>query len=413
MRTTHVAGKTTRLAGWLAGTLLACSAGAGAAQAATLAVSVTSPQEGPLRYARVGGKASVKNLASDNGVELLRPEEGGLVAVYRELPDWLEVEVPGGYAVWVYGKYLAETNEADILEVTRNAVNMRPLPKSDVNSFPLPQRLHAGDRVRLIQKMEADKALQETWVRIWSPPGVCAYLRAAQTTPLAAEADGAALWKEACRDLGGRRPPTQNMPKSGSVGGSAVEASAVREAEAKEAGSPTAVRAQLEEARVLLDREIARPKPEFGGVRKALEALLQKESTGPVAIEARHQLELVAFHEEAARLRSELERAKNSSGGVIAEKRAEILERSRAKDPFGHVFASRGVLVRKVTTDGTPHYFLRFAGATQCEVVCPGGRYDFDVFAGYEVGVQGKELGQHDGEAPLFEVARLEVLARR
>ena len=128
----------------------------------------------PLRYGRIAAASvSVYNLADEKAREIARPPRGQLVAVYKDTaPGWLEIEVPGGFPVWVFGLYLEPTEDAQLYQVTRNAVNLRPAPSSDVTSFPLPQRLQAGDKVRVIEILEPEKPLAETWVRVWSPPGV-------------------------------------------------------------------------------------------------------------------------------------------------------------------------------------------------------------------------------------------------
>jgi len=365
-------------------------------------------EAGPLRFARVTDeRASVMNLPSDSGIELLQPARGAVVAVHRELPDWAEVELPGGFAVWVFGKYLQPTSLEGVLEVTRNAVNMRPLPKSDVNSFPLPQRLHAGDRVRRIEQDDETKPLAESWVRIWSPPGVRAYLRTRSLTALTKDEDGAALFAAAAAK--GTRPPPVRPSRAEPA---ATGAPAPRDDDAEPAaGAGGAVL----EAREVFERELARPTPDFDAVRAAWNAVLAEAPPGPVADEARHQLELVEFYEKSAQLRADLERARAGGDEAWVRERAAIEARARLKDPFGSAFLSRGVLVRQITTDGTPHYFLRFGGEAVSEIVCPSGRYDLDVFAGHEIGVNGVELAVLDAGADrsTIEVRRIEVLQTR
>jgi hypothetical protein len=99
--------------------------------------------------------------------------------------------------VWVFGRYLKATGEEGLYEVTGNAVNLRPAPSSDVTNFPLPQRLQAGDKVRGIELAEQGKPLEETWVRVWSPPGVRAYVKSASVEPLPANEDGKSAWTAA------------------------------------------------------------------------------------------------------------------------------------------------------------------------------------------------------------------------
>ena len=109
--------------------------------------------------------------------------------------------MPGGFPVWVFGRYLKPLDEPGIYEVTGNAVNLRPDPSSDVTNFPLPERLQAGDRVRGIELLDPGKPVNETWVRIWTPPGVHGLLRASSVEALPAGQDGAALWSTAMQTL--------------------------------------------------------------------------------------------------------------------------------------------------------------------------------------------------------------------
>ena len=129
---------------------------------------------------------------------------------------------------------------------------------------------------------------------------------------------------------------------------------------------------------------------------------------------ARADLERVAALEQAATLRTELERERERRAEAARAEHARVLESSRKKDPLGHVFLARGVLLRRVGTDGIPHYLLRFGNDVTHELVCASGRYELDLFAGYEVGVQGEErpAAGPDGQRVL-EVSRLEVIARR
>jgi hypothetical protein len=53
---------------------------------------------------------SILNLADDKAKEVARPARGQIVAVFKDsVAGWLEVEIPGGFAVWVFGRYLAPT----------------------------------------------------------------------------------------------------------------------------------------------------------------------------------------------------------------------------------------------------------------------------------------------------------------
>ena len=68
----------------------------------------------------------------------------------------------------------------------------------------------------------------------------------------------------------------------------------------------------------------------------------------------------------------------------------------------------------------TPRYWIVWGGEDACEVVCEGGRYDLELFAGRDVGIHGTVLrdvgltgGGEAATAPLIDVGRLAVLSRR
>ena len=376
-------------------------------------------EAGPLRYARIATDgARILNLADSKGVVVARPARDSLIAVYDENPTgWLLVEVPGGYALWVYGRYLAETAEPDVFEVTRNAVNIRPGPSSDVTHFPLPERLHTGDRVRVIEVLDEGEPLAETWVRIWSPPGVRAWIEASATKPLTAGEDGAALWEAALAAAPPSRSPAAPAasPTTGKRTEPVAEAGQASEANApKEPTAEDLARADLKAAQELLERESAREAPDFPSVRNAIEAVLARPGVGSVAFEARETLRRLEALEEAAALKAELVRERERRAARAMEEQRRVWEASKKKDPLGDVFLARGVLYRNASVDGVPQYYLRFGGETVCELFCSSGRYDFELFAGYEVGVQGSELRTVENVSiPPVEVSRIEIIARR
>jgi hypothetical protein len=354
----------------------------------------------PLRYGRIASDgAAILNLADDKGKEVARPARGQLVAVYKEnAAGWLEVEVPGGFAVWVFGRFLEPIDEdAGLYEVTGNAVNLRPAPSSDVTNFPLPQRLQAGDKVRVIERLEPEKPLAETWVRIWSPPGVRACVKSSMVESLTSGEDGAALWGAALKSLPAEPPPRAAAPRPREPS----------EAERKEAEA----RAALEEARAAMARERVKETPDYDPIEAALEAIVARG--GAVAVEARAELRALGTLREAAALRSDLERERTRRAEEAIETQKEVWARSREKDPLGNVFAARGVIERRTGVDGIARFYLRFGGQTTGELACSSGRYDLSTFAGTQVGVHGSEVASRTGEVPTYEVARIEVLAVR
>lgn len=359
-------------------------------------IAPASGQDAPLRYARVASDgAKILNLADDKGVAVASPARGTLVAIYEEnQAGWLAVEIPGGFPVWVFGKYLKPGDEPDVFEVTRNAVNIRPRPASDVTNFPLPQRLHAGDRLRVVERPKEGAVLEDTWVQVWSPPGVRGWLRTSATESLAPGEDGAALWAEALRAEPVVAPPAKPEP-------------------VPEAALDEQSKNELARAQELLEAERAKADPDFSGVRAVLEALIADVPTGAVAAQARQELELVATLEEANALRLELEAERARRLNEVQELQRGVIESSRKKDPLGAIFLSRGMLVRRTGPDGAPRYQLTLGGNLKSELFCPSGRYDLDLFAGCEIGVQGTSFAGPAGEPPRIEVARIEVLSRR
>jgi hypothetical protein len=395
----------------------------------------------PQRFGRIASDAAVvRNIYDKAGNEIARPKKGTLVAVWSEQPaGWLEVEVPGGFAVWVHGRMLAPTAEASVYEVTKNAVNMRPAPRSDETSFPLPRRLMAGDRVRVLEWQDPAADPSTTWARILSPAGVGAWLESSAVVPLQAGEDGAASWKAAHAALRPQpapaAPPAAAGAGSGAPAGGASETagpgapsagpadgrplarpSAADEAQRTLAERETRARAALEEARDLYAREATRSEPDYEVVRAAYARAIGESKGGEVALLAQGELDRLAVLERASALKAELRQEKDRRTREFLERQRALLEAARIRDPLSAAFLSYGVLERRVGVDGTPRFCLKLGGEAQSEVVCASGRYDLDAFAGYQIGVTGDLLQTYSrgaDEHPIIEVERIEVLASR
>jgi hypothetical protein len=369
----------------------------------SLCASAASAQGTPARFARVDAEdARVLNLADEKGIAIASPSKGTLVAVFDEVQSgWSAIEIPGGFPVWVYGAYLEESPTPGTFEVTRDAVNLRPKPSNDIQSFPLPQRLSAGTRLQAIERPEASVPSKEAWIHVWSPPGIRAWIRTSALAALAANEDGKTLWDAAVASA-----PRVTLPAQ-------ARADAAPKSETAEVDP--ALRQELETAREKLAAERVKEAPDYPVVRRALEALLVKSSTGPVAIEARNELRLLETLERAEVLEAELARERVRVAEKAREDQAALVARSRAKDPLGDAFAARGVLTREQGVDGKTRYWLSFGGKRVAEALCSSGRYALDLFAGYEIGVQGFEV---EGSEPVegrmrIELTRLEVIGRR
>jgi len=385
-----------------------------------LAVATPAAQNEDIapHYGRVAvDEAPIRNLADERGMEIASVARGALLEVHRELAGWLEVEVPGGFSVWVHGRYLQPVSgEEGVYEVTRNAVNLRPRPKSDVTNFPLPQRLHAGDRVRGIALQEPSQPLDANWVNVWSPPGVCAWIQASAVKDLAAGEDGKALWDAAIAELATSAPQKTPVAKAPVPASAPVAPAKPAKADAP-APDEAQARADLERGRELLSAAVASSADDLAPARSALEAAADKATPdGEVAGDVAQELERLAFYEEAARLRSELAQARQQLTDEVQKRREEALDEARQHDPLAGVYTSRGLLTRQVSVDGTPRYFLSYGGTVRSELLCPGGRYSLDDFAGYDVGVFASPAQTSEDrktDVPLLLVDRLEVVARR
>ena len=372
------------------------------ALSALTAIAQATPQE-PVRHARVSEGAKIYNLPDVKGKVIAQPKAGSVVAVHREhAAGWLEVEVPGGFPVWVIGRYLRPTQTAGIYEVTGNAVNLRPEPNSDPTSFPLPQRLQARDQVAVIGQLDESADLDKTWVRIWSPPGVRGLIQEDKVVELASGEDGHALWSAALS------AGVQEAPAYPPTGNQAVPAVAPIE----RAGTPAAKYA-LEQAKRDLDVEVKKETPDYLRVREALEGVLRDAPGTATAIEAKSVLARLSKLEETERVKEELYRVREQVEREALEKQREAWEKSREIDPLREVFLARGVLERRVGTDGEARYFLRFGLETTAELLCSSRRYDFARFSDYEVGVKGARIDELEPGVDRIDVVRIEVLKRR
>jgi hypothetical protein len=371
-----------------------------------------SQEDGPTGYVHAAQPGtSIYNLQDDKGSVVHRPAAGSLLGVYRDTGRWLEVEVPGGYAVWVFGRYLAETGQADVCRVNGDGVNLRPSPKTGVENFPLSQQLYTGDQVRVIERADASLPLAEDWVRVWSPPGVRAWIEKDATKPMEAGEDGAALWKAALAAL---PAASERAAKAKGVSGKPTEAAAAKPVAPAEGERFDAA---LQIATNRADAERAKETPDWAAVRSLYADAQATASDGAQLAQVRSGLKALEALEEASLLRARLneERRRREEAARLEQER--VWAQGREIDPLGGVFLVRGALERVVTGAGDAAqrlYYLKFGSGTVAEVTCGSGRYDLDLFVGYEVGLRGSELpSTADDGLRYVEVTSLEVIARR
>jgi len=381
------------------------------APVAALTQDDASPVEAP-------AAAETFAVAKDHGTRILTmpDKKGPLILAVRagqilrvagpKRAAFLPVEVPGGFPVWVHGRNLKTTAEEGVLRVKANAVLQRPAPSTGLESYPLEVRLHGGDHLRVIERKDAAKSLEEDWVRVWSAPGSFGYALVEGLDVLDEAEKGAAIWTEAMAGLGDHTITISTPVEEESAGGAKAAEAVVNRAEAEKL---------LADADAMLAAERSRATPDLAAVRAAYGKVLAMDAGAEIDRDAEAGLVLLEAVAEAKALESDLEAEKARRTEDILERQRRIWEESRERDPLAGRYDARGVLERK-SRAGEPHrYVLRWGPDLVCEVRCASARYDLDLFAGRELGLVG-ELTYGPGglldERPVLEVARLEVLRR-
>ena len=362
-----------------------------------------------------GGKAAVRTLADKQAPAVLEPPMGQLLRIVGpRKAAFVPVEAPGGYPVWVYGSFLRPTAETGVLEVTANAVNQRQMPSSGQVSFPLDTRLHAGDRVRVIARNDANKPLAEDWVQVWSSADSYGWILESDISPV--KTDGAKLWTDAIADLGARTATAKSQVRED---GTDLPAGSTPTQQ------PQAVTTErIAQARLALDKADAQlanlrttNNPDLSEVRAAYQMVVEANVSSDLTKRAEGGLAVVKAIEEANALASDLEAEKTRRLESLIARQRQLWEESRRRDPLGGRFYARGVLEIQARAGEAPHYVLRWGPELVCEVRCSSGKYDLALFASYELGLKGV-LDYADetallSERPVLEIGRIEVLSRR
>lgn len=382
------------------------------------APAAASAQETPkfVRYLKVGANGTqARNLGDANGVSLGTLPAGSLVAVYKEQGEWLECEVPGGFEIWVFGQYVKVSAEAGVLEITGSDVRARPLPSPGPESYPLQPNLSKGDRVRLITRKDSSKSLAEDWVKVYSPPGVRAFVAKADCESLPTGTDGAQAWANAVVESRKRKAAPAGVILTGAGAAAAGSGSAAV------AGDLTPQQAieELQRADAALAQQRRAEQPNFAPVREQYQRVLASTKEGATADLARRGLSeveaLIELQAIQATLLAERERAQ-----ADAERRRIAMEQAANNPPdlYGGRFDTRGWLEKRVVPGQAPVYLLRWGGESVAEIQCNSGRYELSDFNGCELGIKGRQLRDYvPGDIGrvavprLFDASRIEILA--
>lgn len=391
---------------------LTCVAALASLTLAAPSLAAQEPQaDGPRSHARVtSDSAGILNMPDAKAAAVQRPAAGTLLAVYRDTGQWLEVEVPGGYAVWVFGRYLSETADADVYRVNGNGVNLRPRPEGGVANYPLSQQLYAGDEVRVIERFDPALPLAADWVRIWSPAGVRAWIAKDQVTLLLPDEDADALWAQV---LAGLAPSRGEELIKVRLAPPSTPTEVPADAEEESGNFDGAIEAAWKS----MESQRAKSTPDWPAVRALFGDAEEAAISGADVAQVRQGLEAVAALEEASMLRAKLMEERLRREEAARREQERVWAESREKDPLGGVFLVRGALEGAQRGEGETarkQYFVKFGQELVAEVVCVSGRYDLDLFVGYQVGVRGTQLrSAEEGGLQHIEVTRLEVIARR
>jgi hypothetical protein len=394
--------------------------------AATISVPVEAAfaQQKPAeaRYVKVGASgAKLYNLADKGADVVLEPAAGTVLQVHGESAGYLEVCAPDGLQVWVFGEYAKPASEPGMLEITANAVGMRPQPNASEKSYRLAQRLNQGDKVRYLGRNDATKPTSEDWLKVQSPPSARAWVLASDTTALAAGEDGKALFAAAQKELAAKAKVEAVPGAVAATTAKAAEKPATPKADSTGTpGAPVAAGAAaaakgdlLAQAEKLYEAALKTGKPDFAPAKAAYQKVIDVEKQGPAVSAAQNRLEQIGMREEIAALQADAEKSQGARKEELERKAAELREASLYQDRLWGRFQERGWLER----DGD-RYLIRWANKVTSEVVCTQKRYDLARFVGFEVGLAGTVTRSSaqgtipaDAKPGRIDVTRLEVLS--
>lgn len=393
------------------------------AEAATSSVRVAS-QQAQARFVRTKADgASVRNFPDRHALVVREMKTGELLRVRDESVGFLEVEAFGGLPVWVYGEFLQPTGRGGLMRVTGSGVNMRPRPGSGVDNMPLSTKLQRNDEVVFIERQNPSKPLADDWVKVWSPQSARGWVLASETASESDSAAAQAKWSEPAHPELAKDPVTEAAaPRKDPKATTPTTAAQPQDTGAASGGSaPDASReaiVALANADKLFNDAVAVDAADLTEVVEAYELVLRTAPPGSNA----YELALRRLGETKARagiqdLQRQIESEKQRREEELARLAREEENQQLAETPLWGRFQARGWLEKEMS-GGQPVYTLHWAGGAVGEAVCTTGRYNLDLFEGFEVGVMGTFVhqGVTDGadgwlELPQLDVYRIEVIS--
>ena len=395
--------------------LMAAATVVQAAPAAT-ATSLTQEVQGAA-YLRTKGEAVARNFPDQNGSALATIAPGTIVRAYRSssgAPVFREVEVGGGFPVWVYGAYLQQTDAENILLVTGSRVNMRPLPELSASAMALRSKLNSGDRVRMLARANKAAQFHQDWIRVQAPPSAKAWITDNALEPVDA-ARGKELWAAANVPL----PATSAVRTAPSV----KSASSIRPAST----STTQVRgevilelAEADKAFQAADAEKATQSKAWQEVVDAYAAVMTRAPKSSITYaNAAARMNDAQMKLEVAILRDELVANRERRDEEVRQIDEFLDHQKRRRSARWDRYEERGWLESR-NVGGQKRWYLVFAGSTVAEVRCLSERYQLEVFDGFEIGVIGHEVvpvvqatQTSLAEARVVDIQRIEVISAK
>ena len=388
--------------------------GLGLAAAATAA-----PQEPEIAagsYVRAKDGAVVRNFRDEKGKPVTNLETGTLLLVHAESRNYYEVSSPAGFPVWVFGKYLTETGTEGVLKVIGTGVRMRPLPESSVDSYPLSTKLTRGDLVQFIERADSNLSFDADWIQVWSVPHAHGWVSSMEVDAASDQEVAGREWTSSLRGL-----VDVPMKVAPAVNGE-QDKSAVPEQTPPDAGKvPEEAYRSLAYGKTLLEGALKKGKDAVeadfeSSIRAFNTVLAMVPESSIVAAEANTRLMEAKAYQTSAATRATLVAVELRQQKMMAEwAEAQRQEELRSTELMGR-FMGRG-WVKKTGRGDDARYFLYWGDMTQ-EISCESGRYDLDLFLGYELGVRGMILraasmatDDMPAEVSLLDVSRLEVIS--
>ncbi len=368
-------------------------------------------------YVRTTTTTAARNFQDRQGLKVMDLPKGTLLRVHeRSLGKYAfyEVSVASGMQVWVFGQYLEPTNAHNVLRVTGNRVNQRPLPGLGGNGTPLSTSLMSSDRVEMIKRQDTTKPISEDWVQIWAPARTRAWVEVSDTSPVK-DLAAATLEYQASK---------RKLPKA-----SASSASASSKATPANAEKPKTTKAEVRPeatkslryadhlfAQAIADKNVT--VAQLANVEQAYHRVLDMAPAGSTVRQLTiQQLEKLKMHQGLADLRVEMAQGQAAKEAELRRIEGEQRQADLRKTSSWGRFASRG-WIESETIDGQVRYFVRWDGERKVEVACASGRYNMAMFLGYQVGLSGQTRRaatpmtlDAPAELSLIDVSRIEVIA--